>query len=297
MPCPNVKEIGHPWYVAMIGMSRDCPCIGSCHTSPHIRCLRGTRREHVHHAELLARRADDLDAGEAVVLADVHRGGCSRRLPLKLCGSGPVAPCRAALHYTHMKIAWITPSSFAVLFVGVLAFPTKAEALGPADIEIGARAGAAPLGPLGPLGFGIGGRGGVSILGFYAGIDVIDYLGATSTCGGCSMPGPLPGQMPGGQLQQRRSALLYGFEAGYNFKVSLVTIRPQLGLGNARLSNAAGNPPPSPGDISNYFYLEPGVVGLVSLGMFFVGADVNALILPTGPNSALTVHGQIGVTF
>jgi hypothetical protein len=177
----------------------------------------------------------------------------------------------------------------AGLTVAILAFPAKADALGPVDIEIGARAGIA-TNPLGPLGFGIGGRGGVSILGLYAGIDVIDYLGATATCGGCSSP---PGQF----VKQSRSALLYGFEAGYNFKFSLVTIRPQLGLGNVRLSSAYGNSTPGPSAISNYFYLEPGVVGLVSLGVLFVGADVGALLLPTGPDSALTVHGQIGVTF
>jgi len=75
-----------------------------------------------------------------------------------------------------------------------------------------------------------------------------------------------------------------------------VTIRPQLGLGNLRLSSASGDPPGA-GAISNYVYFEPGVVVLVSLGALFVGADVGALILPTGPDSALTVHGQIGVTF
>jgi hypothetical protein len=177
----------------------------------------------------------------------------------------------------------------AGLTVAILAFPTRADALGPVDIEIGARAGLATS-PLGPLGFGIGGRGGVSILGLYAGIDVIDYLGATAECGGCSSP---PGQI----VKQSRSALLYGFEAGYNLKFSLVTIRPRVGLGNFRLSSAYGDPTPGPGAISNYFYLEPGVVGLVSLGVLFVGADVGALLLLTGPDSALTIHGQIGVTF
>jgi hypothetical protein len=58
-----------------------------------------------------------------------------------------------------------------------------------------------------------------------------------------------------------------------------------------------GNPTPGPGAISNYFYLEPSVVVLVTLGVFFIGADVGALLLPTSPDSALTVHGQIGVSF
>jgi hypothetical protein len=171
-----------------------------------------------------------------------------------------------------------------------LAFPAKADALGPVDIEIGARAGTATS-SFGPLGFGVGGRGGVSILGFYAGVDFIDYLGATSTCGSCSMPA---GAQP---VKQSQSALLYGFEAGYNFKVSLVTIRPRLGLGNFRLSSAYGDPTPGASAISNYLYLEPGIVVLVSLGTLFVGVDGGALLLPTGPDSALTVHGQIGVTF
>src|SRR5580658_2622872 len=168
--------------------------------------------------------------------------------------------------------------------VAILAFPAKAQALGPVDIEVAAKAGAA-LGPLGPLGFGIGGRAGVSFLGIYAGVDVIDYLGATAACGGCSEPPPPAGQTQANP-QQWRSALLYGFEGGHNFKVSLVTIRPQVGVGNFRSSSSYGNPPPSDHDISNYFYLEPGVVGLITFGTFFIGADVNALILPTGPNDA-----------
>jgi hypothetical protein len=183
----------------------------------------------------------------------------------------------------------------AGLIVAILSFSTKAEALGPVDIEVAAKAGGA-AGPLGPLGVGIGGRGGVSFFGFYAGVDVVDYLGATSTCGGCSQPPPPAGQTYP-QAQQWRGGLLYGFDAGYNFKVSLVTIRPQLGFGNFRFSTSAGNPPPSQHDNANYFYLQPGVVGLVSFGMFFIGADVSALILPNGPNSAFTADGQVGVTF
>lgn len=182
----------------------------------------------------------------------------------------------------------------AGLTVAILAFPEKAEALGPVDVEVGARAGVT-AGNFGPLGFGIGGRGGVSILGrLYAGIDVIDYLGATSTCGGCSYP---PGAMP---VQQSQHALLYGFEAGYNFKFSRVTIRPQLGLGNIRLASSYGNPPGPVWDISNHFYLEPAVVGLVSFGVLFVGADVGAVLFFAGAGGgglALTVHGQIGVIF
>jgi hypothetical protein len=175
----------------------------------------------------------------------------------------------------------------AALTLAILAFPAKAGAVGPVDIEIAARAGTA-ISDLGPLGFGIGGRGGVSIQGLYVGIDVIDYLGATSPCNSCSTP-------PGVPLPNRyQRALLYGFEAGYGFKFSLVTIRPQLGLGNFRLSSSLGGGATSD---SNHFYFEPGVVGLVSLGLLLVGADVGVLIPPTGPEFAFTVHGQIGVRF
>jgi hypothetical protein len=177
----------------------------------------------------------------------------------------------------------------AGLTAAILAFSPKAHALGPVDVEVGARAGVA-AGNLGPIGFGIGGRGGISALGLYAGIDVIDYLGATGTCGSCSSPA-------GQTVEQSRSALLYGLEAGYSFKFSLVTIRPQLGLGNFHLSSGYGDPTPGPSTSSNYFYLEPAVVGLVSLGVFFVGADIGELLLLTGPNSEFTVHGQVGVTF
>jgi hypothetical protein len=178
----------------------------------------------------------------------------------------------------------------ASLTVAVFAFPSKAIALGPVDIEIAARTGvaASSLGPLG-LGFGIGGRGGVSMMGLYAGIDVIGYPGREASCDSCSSP-------PGQTVKQSLSGLLYGFDAGYNLRFSLVTIRPQLGLGNLRLSSAYGDPTPGPGAISNYFYLEPGIVGLVSLGVLFVGVDVGLLLLPTRQDSALTVHGQIGVT-
>ncbi len=145
-------------------------------------------------------------------------------------------------------------------------------------------------GGFGPLGFGIGGRGGVSIGNLYVGVDVIDYLGATSTCGSCSTP---PGVA---DLKQSRSALLYGFEGGYNLKFSPVMIRPQLGVGILGLSSSYGNPPPR-GAVSNYFYLEPGVAWLVSIGKVFVGVDVAALLAATGPAFAVTAHGEIGVTF
>lgn len=177
----------------------------------------------------------------------------------------------------------------ASLIASILALPTKAHALGPVDIEVGAKVGGA-FGPIPPLGVGLGGRAGVSFRSLYAGVDIIDYLRTTGDCGSCPSP-------PGQTVKQSRSALLYGLEGGYNWKISIVTIRPQLGLGNFRVTSAYGAPTPGPDTVSNYFYLQPAVVALVSLGILFVGADVGMLLVPTGPDSAFTVHGQIGVTF
>src|SRR5271168_359202 len=89
-----------------------------------------------------------------------------------------------------------------------------AHALGPIDLEIGAKAGIAtsPVsgGGPNPLGVGVGGRAGISILGFYGGGNLMYYFGANS-----------------------EHALLYGVEGGYGFSLPAVpiTIRPQLGLG------------------------------------------------------------------
>ena len=55
-------------------------------------------------------------------------------------------------------------------------------------------------------------------------------------------------------------------------------------------------------------YVEPGVTALVTIGIFYFGADANALIIVDGPVSALgasttstdtvfTVHGQGGLHF
>jgi hypothetical protein len=91
---------------------------------------------------------------------------------------------------------------------------------------------------------------------------------------------------------------MYGLDLGPNFKVAILTIRPLLGLGNFELSTSPGSGNPS------YFYLQPGVTALVSLGLLFVGADANLLVLPsvaTGTGNqvetAFTLHGQVGLRF
>jgi hypothetical protein len=157
-----------------------------------------------------------------------------------------------------------------------------AHALGPIDLEIGAKAGIGTNPDSGngpnPLGFGLGGRAGVVLLDhLYGGVNLMYYLGASE--GGESI-----------------HTLLYGIEAGWGWKLlDILTIRPQVGLGNATFS-ASGSL--ASGSNSNW-YLEPGVTGLVSLGLLFVGADANVLAFPGLANSnvAFTLHGQVGVKF
>jgi hypothetical protein len=167
----------------------------------------------------------------------------------------------------------------------------QAHALGPVDIEVGAKVGygTSPGGSsINPLGFGIGGRAGVQLFGIYAGGNIIRYIGS--------------GDGLGGQLY----ALQYGGEIGYGFKISILTIRPQIGLGNITFSDSqAGS------SSSSSFYLEPGAVVLISLGLVYIGADANALVvtqepgigqpgtasLNTSTSTGFTFHGQVGISF
>jgi hypothetical protein len=190
--------------------------------------------------------------------------------------------------------------SSSVLFAtiataGVTFLATReAQALGPVDLEVGAKVGAAtsPVSSSNapnPLGFGLGARGGLSFLGIYGGVQLVYYFGSSQNEAGL------------GQVSEH--ALLYGIEAGYGFTMldKLLTIRPQVGLGNATFT-VSGNTNLANASASNSnsnLYLEPGVTGLVSLGGWFVGADVNLLFLPGMDNTttAFTLHGQVGLKF
>jgi hypothetical protein len=71
------------------------------------------------------------------------------------------------------------------------------------------------------------------------------------------------------------------------------------GASNAGPSSTSGS------DHTSNLYFQPGVTVLVPLGLLYVGADVNALIVSdvphqtdsTGVNVAMTIHGQVGVRF
>jgi hypothetical protein len=189
--------------------------------------------------------------------------------------------------------------------LAMVALSGEAHAMGPIDIEAGARVGYGTNPNLGggngpnPLGLGVGARAGVALLGIYGGLGIDYFFGGSQDV-----------SAGGATAQVSEHALKYGAELGYNIGLlDLVAIRPQLGVGNFTLYGSgavsgAGVSASGSGSRSN-LYLEPGVVGLVYLGTMFVGADANVLVLPafdTGNNqsstyTAFTVDAQLGVKF
>jgi hypothetical protein len=189
----------------------------------------------------------------------------------------------------HRAFSLVTALAVGGAFVS---FSSSAHALGPLDLEIGLKAGVgtnpADAPSPNPLGFGIGGRAGIAIVGLYAGLNTVYYLGGSTT-------------ILGGKFST--NAWLYGLEGGYGFKLldGLLTIRPQIGIGNAVFYVSDQDSSTS----DSHLYLEPGVTGLISFGGLFVGADANVLVIPnvtTGINttktySAFTLHAQAGLKF
>jgi hypothetical protein len=194
-----------------------------------------------------------------------------------------------------MRSASIFVAAFT-LCAGTLVTTRDAHALGPVDLEVGAKvgvgtnpisnsnAGNVSVSSPNPLGFGLGARGGVSFLGIYGGVQLMYYFGSSQDA-----------SISGQSFSTSEHSLLYGIEAGYGFTLlDLLTIRPQIGIGNFTATVSASG---FPSQSNSNLYLEPGVTGLVSLGMWFVGADANALFLPGADHTttAFTFHGQVGV--
>jgi hypothetical protein len=193
-----------------------------------------------------------------------------------------------------LALAWLVP-------IALVASPESARALGPVDIEATARGGvgtnpSSKPGFANPLMAAIGGRLGVSYFGAYAGVSLDYYVGASGTIYAVGSGS--------GTVGGSTRTIMFGAELGYGIQpIRLLTIRPQLGLGNAdRQLEVVGvgylSNPVLPGD-TNYFYVEPGLVGLLSFGAFLVGADVNLLLFPTASDwsAASVVHAQAGVKF
>ena len=192
--------------------------------------------------------------------------------------------------------AFAVAVSSAMLVTLVSARP--AHALGPIDLEIAAKAGYGSN----DLGFGFGGRGGISFFGFYGGLSAVDYLGTSQTL-------PPPG---GGTFT--RHTLLLGGELGFGIKISRLTIRPLLGLGEGIISESVPVVPAmssstalqgSSSNTSGSFYLEPGGLIQLNFGLIIFGVDAGCLILTSNQSiggitqltEAFTIHGQFGLKF
>jgi hypothetical protein len=178
---------------------------------------------------------------------------------------------------------------------GTFGFSRQASALGPIDLEVGARAGYgsnpfkdAP--PINPLGGGIGARAGVSFFNIYAGASFMYYFGGSTNE---ALTDPGTGTTTSEKVSQ--SSFLYGLEAGYNFSILFLTIRPQIGVGSYNLHTSVGG---DSADKHNV-YIEPRATALIGIGLFYFGADVGVLLTPglTDSKAALLVNGQIGLKF
>jgi hypothetical protein len=147
----------------------------------------------------------------------------------------------------------------------------------------------------GPLGAGIGTRAGMRVAELYLGLSALYYFGTDQY----SAPTTLSAH-----------SFVYGIEGGWGlyFLDNQLVLRPQLGLGCQTTSSAAETPGlATVQSTKTYFYLEPGVAALYLLDTYYVGADVNAYLLPYVPRTgaectqtssfatAFTLHGQVGV--
>jgi hypothetical protein len=180
--------------------------------------------------------------------------------------------------------------------------PRSARAVGPLETEFSAKVGYGTNlsgGPADLLGLGVGGTGGLTLFGFYAGVDILRYFGSSATIDGTT---------------DSASAWMGGIDLGYAFRFATVTIRPQLGTGDLWVNSGFSRPPcmfceieyATHGSSSAHnLYFEPGVTALLALGEFaFVGVDANLFTLPhivdesgDKPQTSFTFHAQVGAHF
>lgn len=190
----------------------------------------------------------------------------------------------------------------AAFVLSTVAVARDARALGPVDLEAAAKVGYATnpssvSGGTNPMGLGLGARAGLAFLGgIYLGGNIQYYLGGsenvpTSTT---TNTGGNGGTSSVGSYSLSVNTLMYGGELGYGLKIlDLLTIRPQVGLGNATFSASADGNSTS----TSNWYLEPGVTAFVTLGPLLLGADANALFFPGLANSqaAFALDAQVGI--
>ncbi len=142
------------------------------------------------------------------------------------------------------------------------------------------------------LGFGV--RAGVSLpSNLYVGGTFIYHLGKSQESGT-------------GAYSYKTSVGMqyYGVEGGYNIAAGGMTIRPYLGLGQAKphaevcIGSVCGS-----GEYKSEIYIAPGAAFLFDLGSVFAGADVRMVRIMTGEgdkgkgSSLPSVFGTVGMNF
>jgi hypothetical protein len=178
--------------------------------------------------------------------------------------------------------------------LGALFTVRGASALGPIDVEVAARVGGGGKSNPNTLGFGLGARAGASFSGFYGGLSLMYYFGAGENFGYYDV-----GTQASASAHESWTSLLYGIEGGYNFRVSSLTVRPQVGVGNITQMQTLSGPEIGQTTSASSLYFEPGVTALLSLGSWVFGADANLLFTPGLPGAwvGATAHGQVGIAF
>ncbi len=207
-------------------------------------------------------------------------------------------------------------ASPSALLFALAACPSHADAADRVAVEVAATLSLAsnPASPIYPNSFGplnnalrigLGLRAGVILFGgsyggLYGGVKLMDYFGSTT---------PLVDS----GLTVEEHAFQEGVEVGWDFKISFLSIRPQIGLGNITFTGTANSPDFTPsgallgtnrGDSASSIYIEPGLTALAHFGLFFAGADLSYLEIPSYPlgsategTHAVTAHLQLGVRF
>lgn len=179
----------------------------------------------------------------------------------------------------------MAPRLAVVTGIVALATARPAHALGPLDIEMAGEVGYG-TNTVGP---GFGGRGGVTLSGFYFGIVAVDYLGQSTT---------IEPHVSGGQT----NVFTVGGAVGYGLKVAFVTLRPLVGVGGAIFSFEP--PPPQPhigvvGYSGGGAYVQPGGLVQFAFGHLICGVEASAFIAMANgaTGGAFIIDGQVGARF
>jgi hypothetical protein len=180
-----------------------------------------------------------------------------------------------------------------------------AHASDTAALEAALRIGGAtsPTGAPNPIAFDAGGRLGVTFSRIYMGLSFMDSPGTTADT---ACVGPVVVACTTSTIKVSAHSVRFGADGGYDIALSeRLTLRPTLSIGVASLYEFSTVQIVVDGALTsldgstNTLYVEPGATALFAFGPIFVGADLDAVFLPTHHDSTagLAAHGQAGLRF